>query len=173
MNIQAKILGAIAVSGLAAFAMTTSPAQALTAQECSAKYQAAKTAGTLGGQKWNDFRKAQCGADATAAPAAAAPAAAAPAPAAEPKEAAKKASKKEAKETAKEAAAPAAPSGPAVYPSAVDPKYSKETAGKARMHTCVDQYNANKSGNANGGLKWIQKGGGYYSECSKKLKGAA
>ena len=170
MTIQAKILGAIAVSGLAAFAMT-SQANALTAQECSAKYQAAKTAGTLGGQKWNDFRKAQCGADATAAPAAAAPAAAAPA--AEPKEAAKKESKKEAKAAAKEAAAPVAPSGPAVYPNAVDPKYSKETAGKARMHTCVDQYNANKATNGNGGLKWIQKGGGYYSECSKKLKGAA
>jgi len=162
MNIQAKLLGAIAVSGLAALAMTTSSAQALTAQECSAKYQAAKSAGTLGDQKWNDFRKAQCGADAAAAPAAA--------PAAEPKEAAKKGSKKDA---AKEAAAPAAPSGPAVYPNAVDPKYSKETAGKARMHTCVDQYNANKATNGNGGMKWIQKGGGYYSECSKKLKGAA
>ena len=171
MTIQAKIIGAIAVSGVAAFAITASPAQALTAQECSAKYQAAKTAGTLGGQKWNDFRKAQCGADATAAPAAAAPAATAPA--AEPKEAAKKESKKEAKAAAKEAAAPAAPSGPAVYPKAVDPKYSKETAGKARMHTCVDQYNANKATNGNGGLKWIQKGGGYYSECSKKLKGSA
>jgi hypothetical protein len=163
MTIQAKILGACAASAFAAFAMTTSPAQALTAQECSAKYQAAKSAGTLGGQKWNDFRKAQCGADAAPAPAAAA------APAAEPKEATKKASKKE----AKEAAAPAAPAGPAVYPSAVDPKYSKETAGKARMHTCVDQYNANKATNANGGLKWIQKGGGYFSECTKKLKGAA
>jgi len=170
MTIQAKILSATVVSGLAAFAMTTSPAQGLSAQECSAKYQAAKTAGTLGGQKWNDFRKAQCGADATATPAAAAPAAAAPA--AEPKEA-KKESKKETKAAAKETAAPAAPSGPAVYPNAVDPKYSKETAGKARMHTCVDQYNANKATNANGGLKWIQKGGGYYSECSKKLKGAA
>jgi hypothetical protein len=149
---------------LAAFAMV-SQANALTAQECSAKYQAAKSAGTLGGQKWNDFRKAQCGADAAAAPAAAAPA-----PAAEPKEAAKKESKKEA---AKEAAAPGAPSGPAVYPNAVDSKYSKETAGKARMHTCLDQYNANKASNGNGGMKWIQKGGGYYSECSKKLKGAA
>ena len=71
------------------------------------------------------------------------------------------------------AAAPAAPTGNAVFPSAVDPKYSKETAGKARMHTCVDQYNANKASNGNGGLKWIQKGGGYYSECNKKLKGAA
>ena len=96
--------------------------------------------------------------------------------AAAPKETAKEAKKEAApKEAAKkEAAAPAAaPSGPAVYPNAVDPKYSKETAGKARMHTCVDQYNANKATNANGGLKWIQKGGGYYSECTKKLKGSA
>ena len=154
----------MAVSGFAAFA-ATAPAQALTAQECSAKYQAAKSAGTLGGQKWNDFRKAQCGADATpaAAPTAAPPAAAAPAPAAP----------KEAKKEAAPAAAPAAPSGPAVYPTAVDPKYAKESEGKARMHTCVDQYNANKATGANGGLKWIQKGGGYYSECTKKLKGAA
>jgi len=171
MTIPAKILAVIAASGLAAFAVT-SQAHALTAQECSAKYQAAKTAGTLGGQKWNDFRKAQCGADATAAPAAAAPAAAPAAAAKEtPKEAKKEAAPKDAAK--KEAAAPAAPSGPAVYPNAVDPKYSKETAGKARMHTCVDQYNANKATNANGGMKWIQKGGGYYSECSKKLKGSA
>jgi hypothetical protein len=39
------------------------------------------------------------------------------------------------------------------------------------MHTCLDQYNANKATNANGGLKWIAKGGGYYSECNKHLKG--
>ena len=164
MNIQSRLLCAMAVSGFAAFA-ATAPAQALTAQECSAKYQAAKSAGTLGGQKWNDYRKAQCGADATpaAAPAAPPPAAAAPAPAAP----------KQAKKEAAPAAAPAAPSGPAVYPTAVDPKYAKESEGKARMHTCVDQYNANKATGANGGLKWIQKGGGYYSECTKKLKGAA
>ena len=164
MTIHAKLLCAIAVSGFAALAVT-SPAQALTTQECSAKYQAAKAAGTLGGQKWNDFRKAQCGADATAAPAAAAPAAAPGATAAP------KAAEAKAKKEAAPAAAPAAPAGPAVFPSAVDPKYSKESAGKARMHTCVDQYNANKTTNANGGLKWIQKGGGYYSECTKKLKG--
>jgi hypothetical protein len=160
MNIQAKILSAVAVSGFVAFA-ATSPVQALTTQECSAKYQAAKTAGSLNGQKWNDFRKANCGADAVATPAAA-PAAPAPAPAA-----------KQARKEAAPAAAPAAPSGPAVFPSAIDPKYAKETAGKGRMHTCVDQYNANKTTNGNGGLKWIQKGGGYYSECNGKLKGPA
>jgi hypothetical protein len=152
---------AMVAAALSGFALATafSPAQALTAQECSAKYQAAKAVGTLGDQKWNDFRKAQCGADAT--PAAATTAA--------PKEAPKAASKTA--ETPKPAAAPAAAAGPAVFPTAISPKYSKETASKARMHTCVDQYNANKATNANGGLKWIQKGGGYYSECTKKLKG--
>jgi hypothetical protein len=166
MNVQAKLLCAVAMSGFAAFA-AISPASALSMSECSAKYKEAKTAGTLNGQKWNDFRKAQCGADATATPAAAPsilppPAAEAkPAPAPKPM-----------------AAAPAAPAAPAmvgnaVFPSAVDPKYAQESAGKARMHTCVDQYNANKTTNGNGGLKWIMKGGGYYSECNKKLKGAA
>jgi hypothetical protein len=157
MSIQAKLLCAVAVTGFAALAVTA-PAQALSTQECSAKYKAAKAAGTLGDQKWNDFRKAQCGADATPA---AAPAAAPAAPAVP----------KEAKKEAAPAAAPAAPSGPAVFPSAVDPKYAKESAGKGRMHTCVDQYNANKATGGNGGMKWIQKGGGYYSECNKKLKG--
>ncbi|MET4787896.1 hypothetical protein ABIF64_000074 [Bradyrhizobium japonicum] len=80
---------------------------------------------------------------------------------------------KQAKKEAAPAAAPTPPAGPAIYPNAVDPKYAKETAGKARLHTCVDQYNANKTTNGNGGMKWIEKGGGYYSECNKKLKGAA
>ena len=162
MITRAKVVCTIAASTLAMFLSV--PAQALTMQECSAKYKAAQTAGTLNGQKWNDFRKAECGSDAAATPAAA-PAAAAAAP--------KTAEAKPKKSETAPAAAPAAASGPAVFPKAVDPKYSKETEGKARMHTCVDQYNANKASNANGGLKWIQKGGGYYSECTKKLKGSA
>ncbi|MFT4119447.1 hypothetical protein [Bradyrhizobium sp.] len=165
MTIQSKLLCAVAVTGFTALA-ASAPAQALTTQECSAKYQAAKKDGSLGTMKWNDFRKAQCGADATPAAASTAAAPAAP-PAAEPKAAAKK-------EAAPAAApAPTLPVGNAVFPNAVDPKYAKETAGKARLHTCVDQYNANKTTNGNGGLKWIEKGGGYYSECNKKLKGAA
>ncbi|HEX4149832.1 MAG TPA: hypothetical protein VHY20_12625 [Pirellulales bacterium] len=159
MKVQAKfLLCAVAITGYAAFA-AVSPAQALSMSECSAKYKAAKADGSLNGQKWSDFRKAQCGAEAAATPAAAP--AAAPAPAAPPKTA------------AAPAAAPPMAMGNAVFPSAVDPKYSKESAGKARMHTCVDQYKANKASNGNGGMKWIMKGGGYYSECNKKLKGAA
>jgi hypothetical protein len=129
---------------LAAIALQVTAADALTMAECSAKYQAAKSAGMLNGMKWNEFRKAQCGEQATAAPATTA----APAPA-------------------------SAATGYAVFPRAVDPRYSKESPGKARMETCLDQYRANKASNANGGLKWIEKGGGYYSECTKRLKGAA
>src|SRR5246127_3924488 len=76
MTFRAKLLCAAAVTGFAAFA-ATAPANALSPTECSAKYQAAKKDGSLGGMKWNDFRKAQCGADATPA---AAPAAAPAAP---------------------------------------------------------------------------------------------
>jgi hypothetical protein len=160
MTIKAKLLCAAAASAFAAFA-ATAPAQALTTQECSAKYQAAKTGGTLNGMKWNDFRKAQCGADATPVAAPAAPPVAPP-PVAEAKP-----------KAAAPVAAPALPSGPAIFPIAVSPKYAQESAGKARMHTCVDQYNANKATSGNGGLKWIEKGGGYYSECNKRLKGPA
>jgi hypothetical protein len=127
------------------------PASALTTKECSVKYEAAKKAGTLKGMKWNDFRKAECGADAKAAAT----------PAATPA-AAKTETKTKPASTAK--------ATNAVFPSAISSKYTKETAGKARLHTCVDQYNANKASNANGGMKWIEKGGGYWSACDKKLK---
>jgi len=136
---------------VAAIALQGTSAQALTMTECSAKYKAAKADGSLNGMKWNDFRKAQCGSDTGAAPAAAPASSSAPAA----------------------APAPAPVSvGNAVFPSAVSSKYSSDSAGKARMLTCLDQYHANKTSNGNGGLRWIQKGGGYYSECNKRLKGA-
>jgi SPOR domain len=69
------------------------------------------------------------------------------------------------------AANPPPPTGRLVLPTAISPKYSTENEGEARMHTCLDQYIANKVTNGNGGMKWIDKGGGYYSECNKKLKG--
>jgi hypothetical protein len=155
---QIAIASAILFAALANAAVPI-PAHALTMKECSAKYEAAKKAGTLKGMKWNEFRKAECGKEAAAAPAVNNPAPV-PAPAAAP--AAKPA----------KTAAPAV-GGNAVFPSAVDPKYSKESAGIARRKTCLDQYNKNKVTNANGGLKWIEKGGGYYSVCNTRLKGSA
>jgi membrane protein involved in colicin uptake len=153
------------VFGALGLAIASVPAQAKnkTVKACEAEWKAAEAAKTTGGKKRAEFITACRQEQAPAAAAAPAPAPAATEPAPAPKPAAKK----------KEApmAAPAA-TGNAVFPSAVSPKYSKESAGKARMHTCLDQYNENKANNGNGGLKWIQKGGGYYSECNKRLKGA-
>lgn len=159
-------------TALAAALALSAPASALTMKECGAKYQAAKQANTLNGMKWNDYRKANCGdEDVSDADAAAAV-----------KEDDKTAAKPAAKPAAKTVAKPADQSAPATkpttaaagkvaFPTEVSSKYASETPGKARMHTCLDQYNANKQ--ANGGtapMKWIEKGGGYYSQCNAKLK---
>ena len=148
------ILASASAFALASFSVA--PASALTMKECSAKYQDAKKANTLKGQKWNDFRKAQCGDDDAndADAAAAVPETAAPA----------------ATTATAPAAKPAGKAKAAVFPKAVSQKYSNESAGKARLKTCADQYNANKAANANGDLKWIEKGGGYWSQCNTKLK---
>lgn len=59
----------------------------------------------------------------------------------------------------------------AVFPTAIAPKYAGEKdLDKARKETCADQFTANKATNANGGLKWIEKDGGYYGECVSRLK---
>jgi hypothetical protein len=58
-----------------------------------------------------------------------------------------------------------------VFPSMIAPKYSAEKPDKARTLTCADQFTANKATNGNGGLKWIERSGGYYSECVTRLKG--
>jgi len=136
------------------------PAHALSMHECSVKYRAAQTAKTLNGMSWKDFRKAECGAGAAAATAPAAPSAL-----------------NTAEPSKSKSLFNTAPTGDstntnALFPTAISPKYASKSSGKARMHTCLDQYEANKAGNMNGGLKWIQKGGGYYSMCNRRLKGA-
>jgi hypothetical protein len=60
----------------------------------------------------------------------------------------------------------------AVFPTAISPKYeSEKDLDKARAKTCADQFTANKANNANGGLLWVEKDGGYYAECIMHLKG--
>ncbi|GJD36043.1 hypothetical protein [Methylobacterium aerolatum] len=160
-----RVLAPAGLIGLA-LGLSVLPASALTTKECSVKYQAAKQANTLGGKTWNDFRKAECGADAqpaaatTTVPNPVAPGAAKPSPTAAPAPAPSPAP-----------SATAATAGSAGFPARVDPKYASEPAGKQRMHTCLDSYNAAKAAGTLGSLKWIQKGGGYYSECNKRLKG--
>ena len=59
----------------------------------------------------------------------------------------------------------------AVFPAAIAPKYAGEKdIDKARKETCADQFTANKATGGNGGLKWIEKDGGYYGECVSRLK---
>ncbi|KXV76812.1 hypothetical protein [Acetobacter cerevisiae] len=154
-------LAALALS--CATALSAPAAHALSAKECHASFAAARTAGTLDGQSYKQFKAAKCDAAATPATTAATPAetakeAAPAAPATAP--------------TAASTAAPAAAATTAgvVFPSAVAPQYAKLSAGKARMKTCLDQYNSNKASTGNGSLKWIQKGGGYYSQCNTHLK---
>jgi len=138
----------------AAFAVVVyaARASALSMQECSVKYKAAQAAGTLD-MKWNDFRKAECAADDTAAvPEVTTPVAPSP------------------RQTGRAVATTAPPSSRgAIFPRAVSPQYASEPAGRARMHTCRDQYNLNKTNGGNGDLKWTEKGGGYYSECNQQL----
>ncbi|MFD1197604.1 antifreeze protein [Brucella gallinifaecis] len=127
-------------------ASSDAAAKGLTMQQCSAKYQAAKDAGADGGAKWNDFRKTECG------------------PGADPVALTTDGNSEPAAPTV------AAPRG-MKFPSAISAKFSNESPGKARMHTCLEQYHALKNANALGNLKWVQKGGGYYSLCNARLKG--
>jgi hypothetical protein len=137
---------------LAALAMS-SPASALTMKECSTKFQAAKADGSAKDMKWNDFRAKNCGAEAAAADKA------------DEEDVAKTSDK----EPAKAAANVVAPQG-VTFPKAVDKKYATETPAKQRLHTCSDSYRANKESGTLAGLKWIQKGGGYWSLCNTALK---
>lgn len=209
-TITLKSLAGAAVSAGFAALLLSAPASALTMKECSAKYQSAKEAGTLGGLKWNDFRKTQCGdsaaspANSAATPSASKTKAAAPTPEAKSLTMKQCSAKYQAAKDAgvdggikwnafrksecgpgadpvafssdgdKEPPAPsmAAPRG-IKFPTAISSKYANEKPGKARMRTCLDQYHAAKEANALNGLKWIQKGGGYYSLCNARLKGTS
>ena len=112
-----------ATSGAPVSASATKSALSIPA--CSVKYLEAKVAGKLGGRKWVDFRREECGQKDTTA----------------------------------------------IFPAAIAPKYAGEKdLDKARKETCADQFTANKATGANGGLKWIEKDGGYYGECVSRLK---
>ena len=110
----------------------TAEATTVSQQECSARYQAAKTAGTLGPMTWNEFRSAGC-----------------------PTTIAKKSGSM-------------LPTMGSLFPAGIAKKYARQPGGKARMLTCRDQYRANKAAGITE-PKWTEEGGGYYSECNKRL----
>lgn len=101
-------------------------------KECSARYQAAKSAGTLGGMTWNSFRSAGC------------------------------------PQTVAKRSGSMMPTAASMFPTTISRKYSGEKPGRARLLTCRDQYEANKAAGISE-PKWTEEGGGYYSECNKRL----
>src|SRR5690349_17782517 len=105
---------AIAISAVACLVSWMPIAHAISLQECSAKYKAAKSAGNT--MKWNDFRKAECS-DAAATPSAAPTSTTAAAPKAEKKEAAPASTTAAAPKAEKKEATPA-PSARAPAPAA-------------------------------------------------------
>lgn len=126
------------------------PSSAMTMKECSSRYLAAGDAGTLKGGILHDFQRRECGAASADVSGSGQTLVAG---AQDPK-----------KPTA------AAPDE-VVFPRSIDKKFVNERPGMARMHTCLEQYRINKNNNALRGLKWMQKGGGYYSLCNARLKG--
>jgi hypothetical protein len=122
-----------------------SEAHAMTLDECSAKFKSAKDANTLNGTKWSEFREKQCGLGTTNANAANT-------------------------NSASPSAVAKAPIPPNVtFPNSIDSKFSAETPARQRMKTCLNSYHSNKSANTLSGMRWIQKGGGYYSVCNARL----
>ncbi len=122
---------------------------------CGEKWQSAKAAGTTAGNNWPKFL-AECRSGLSAAPAAKPDVKPASVPA----------------KTPSQPILPSDPKGSPVLPAAVDAKFASLRPAQARQKTCSEQFQANKASDANAGLRWIQKGGGYWSLCNKKLKGA-
>jgi hypothetical protein len=144
-------LAVLAVTALAAWGVA--PASALTMKECGETYRAAKEGGTLNGMDWAAFRKEKCATSAT--------------------ESVSSDTVKTATQPKKENDAAVAPTvAPAgvTFPTTLAAEFKTEKPAKARMKTCLQGYHGNKEAGTLNGLRWIQKGGGYYSLCNAKLK---
>lgn len=120
------------------------PAHATTVKECTEKFDGAKKSGTLQGIGWSEFRETQCDIHPDIA--------------------------LDQKSQAQPAAAIQIPEG-VTFPDKIDNKFAAERPAQQRMKTCLDSYRANRDAKTLNGIKWIQKGGGYYSFCNARLKG--
>ncbi|MER8811108.1 hypothetical protein NKI12_31910 [Mesorhizobium australicum] len=138
----------------ASVAWGVAPASALTMKECGETYRTAKESGTLNGMDWAAFRKEKC-ATTTAESVSADTVETAPQPN---------------KETSAALVPTVAPAG-VTFPTTLAAEFETEKPAKARMKTCLQGYHGNKEAGTLNGLRWIQKGGGYYSLCNAKLKG--
>jgi len=144
-------LRSISLAILLAFAATPTKAQDATTanplsfKACGAKYQAAKADGSLGGRKWLDYRRVECGITADAIR--------------------KQPVRSEVSRTEATRRLP--------FPAALASEFSDRKPWEARMRTCLKTYHEAKKAGALYGVKWVEKGGGYYSLCSARLRQAA
>jgi hypothetical protein len=124
---------------------------------CGEKWQAAKASGATNGATWPKFL-ADCRSNLLAP--AVTPPASAPAQVGKP--------------NPKPVSVPPASAklaGVPIFPSVISAKFAELRPAQARQKTCSAQYQANKTTGGNAGLNWLEKGGGYWSQCNKKLKG--
>ena len=129
------------------------PGNAMTMKECGETYRAAKEGGTLNGMDWAAFRKEKCATSAA--------------------ESVSSDTVKTAPQPEKENGAAVAPTvAPAgvTFPTTLAAEFKTEKPAKARMKTCLQGYHGNKDAGTLNGLRWIQKGGGYFSLCNARLK---
>ena len=117
----------------------------LSFKECGAKYRAAKADGTLGERKWLDYRRLECGITVSAFK----------------------------QPPARSEASRAEAARRLVFPVALAGEFSDKKPWEARMRTCLKSYREAKKAGTLYGVKWVEKGGGYYSLCSARLREAA
>jgi hypothetical protein len=161
------LAGVVGLSASVAWAQEGAPAAPRDnlMKVCGDKWRAVREAETAAGVTWPQYLS-RCRAQAASAPAAVAPPASAPPVSTQP-------AAPEPREPRRRVAA-APPSGPGeariVFPHDVAARHASERPALARQRTCADQFRANKAEGSNAGLRWIEKGGGYWSRCNAHLK---
>ncbi len=135
----------LALVAAPAMAQDATTSNPLSFKECGAKYQAAKADGSLGDRKWLDYRRIECGITAAASK----------------------------RPPVRSEASRSEAARRLTFPAALASEFSGQKPWQARMRTCLKSYHEAKKAGALYGIKWVEKGGGYYSLCSAKLRGAA
>lgn len=147
-NLPISIAAATAVAAIAVYAMPANAATQTTQQACSAQYQAAKTAGTLNGQKWPAFLSACSDSIKNYADQA-------------------QATPPEPQPTAAPISAPRKGKLAAVPAKSSSGQSAGEIAFQQRIHQCANEWQSEKSaGTLPAGSKWPQ----FWSQCNAQLK---
>jgi hypothetical protein len=144
MFLKSISLAVLLMAGAAPSMAQDAATKPLSFKECGAKYRSAKADGSLGARKWLDYRRAECGitADAFRQP------------------------------PSRSEASRAEATRRLAFPVALASEFSSQKPWEARMRTCLKSYREQKKAGTLYGVKWVERGGGYYSLCSAKLREA-